>query len=167
MLPPPQVQYDGCILSQRDCYIQKPCAVGVSNSTKRYIFNILCVCVCVGSDDKHSPYIYITEHQSTPTTATTYRSGHIATQTPYTSLSHLKKISHQSEGANCLSWHLTGRSSKDTRGRYNFFFGLHSMNFFYEGYFFKLIVVCECHKAVASAPCGGFCDPHVLLTGVL
>lgn len=66
---PPQVQYDGCIFSQRYCYIQKPCAVGNSNGTKRYSFNILNI--YIGSDEKHSPYIYITEHQSTPTRTAT------------------------------------------------------------------------------------------------
>lgn len=51
--------------------------------------------------------------------------------------------------------HLAGRSSKDTRVRYNFFF----VCIAWISFFFKLIVVCECHKAVACALCGGSPPP--------
>lgn len=148
-LPSP-LQYDGCIFSQRECYIQKPCAVGISNGTKRYIFNILTIYIDIGSDDKHSPYIYITQHQSTPTRTATW----IQVRTRrHTNTFHIfvrlggkkkkkKKISHQSEAANYWSCaDCSADTSQDApvghEGPYNFFFCLHSMNFSRVSFFFE------------------------------
>lgn len=107
MLPPPPKYSMTVAFLVRDFYIQKPCAVGNSNGTKRYSFNILNIYIYIGSDDKHSPYIYITEHQSTPTRTSTQITGRDTS--PHKHLTHLchtwgnkkKKFSHQSEAANC------------------------------------------------------------------